>query len=230
MIYLTSGIYGHYEALKELLKKVNFSEDDSLFVVGDTVDYGPEGIEILQDFMMRDNVFSLLGDHEYGLFCFLNSLRKKEEGELPSPEETQIMMKWLGDGGAVTAQKVQTLSEEEREDLLDYLEEMDAYLYFDVNDVSYLCVHAGLQHYEADKNLDDYDLMDMIMGDEEAELPTLSNAVLVTGHAPVRGADGLPTGSVDVKKNAIRLNCGASCGGRLGMICLDTGKCYYSEV
>ena len=38
MRYVVSDIHGNYELLVKLLKKINFSEDDTLFVLGDVID------------------------------------------------------------------------------------------------------------------------------------------------------------------------------------------------
>lgn len=46
-------------------KKIKFSDKDKLFVLGDVVDCGPEPMKVLQDMMMRSNVYPILGNHDY---------------------------------------------------------------------------------------------------------------------------------------------------------------------
>ncbi|WP_460017371.1 metallophosphoesterase [Lactovum odontotermitis] len=41
--FVVSDIHGRFESLKKALKAVNFSKSDRLFVLGDTVDRGPDG-------------------------------------------------------------------------------------------------------------------------------------------------------------------------------------------
>ena len=74
MIYVISDIHGCYDEYRELLKKINFSADDELFVLGDVVDRGPEPIKVLQDMMMRPNVYPILGNHDYITLKILKKL------------------------------------------------------------------------------------------------------------------------------------------------------------
>ncbi|MDE7280156.1 MAG: fructose-bisphosphatase class III, partial [Ruminiclostridium sp.] len=47
-----------------MLEKIRFSENDALYVLGDVIDRGGEGIRILRDIMARPNVKMLMGNHE----------------------------------------------------------------------------------------------------------------------------------------------------------------------
>ena len=62
---VTSDIHGHYYHLKNILKKVNFTEDDILFIVGDIIEKGPLSlktvryvIELCKDY----TVYPLMGN------------------------------------------------------------------------------------------------------------------------------------------------------------------------
>ena len=56
MTYVMSDIHGNYTAFKQMLKEINFTDDDLLYIVGDLVDYGSESMELLCDVSMRANV------------------------------------------------------------------------------------------------------------------------------------------------------------------------------
>ena len=71
MIYVISDIHGCYKEYKELLEKIHFGETDELYVLGDVVDRGPEPMKVLQDMMLRPNVYPILGNHDYALADFL---------------------------------------------------------------------------------------------------------------------------------------------------------------
>ena len=60
MRYIVSDLHGCFEQYQELLAKIDFSETDELYVLGDVVDRGPEPIRILQDMMKRPNVIFIL--------------------------------------------------------------------------------------------------------------------------------------------------------------------------
>ena len=74
MNYVISDIHGHYDKYLQMLKKINFQEEDNLYVLGDVLDRGPDGIKILQDMMMRLNVIPILGNHEYMALMVLERL------------------------------------------------------------------------------------------------------------------------------------------------------------
>lgn len=60
-----SDIHGHYYHLKKLLKKVDFSEEDILFIVGDIIEKGPLSLKTLRYVMQlcKDyTVYSLIGN------------------------------------------------------------------------------------------------------------------------------------------------------------------------
>ncbi|MCM3624456.1 serine/threonine protein phosphatase [Brevibacillus borstelensis] len=70
-IYLVSDIHGQYQALREALQRVSFSPErqDSLYVIGDMVDRGPQSKEVLEYLLSLKNaypeqIFLLKGNHE----------------------------------------------------------------------------------------------------------------------------------------------------------------------
>ena len=48
--YAVSYLHGQYELFKKLLEVIHFSDDDFMYVLGDAIDRGPDGIKILQTF------------------------------------------------------------------------------------------------------------------------------------------------------------------------------------
>lgn len=65
MIYVTSDLHGYpIEKFKKLLKKVDFNDDDFLYVLGDVIDRGEDGIKIIKWLMAQPNAQLLLGNHE----------------------------------------------------------------------------------------------------------------------------------------------------------------------
>ena len=55
MIYAVSDIHGCYDKYQELLEKINFGPDDTLYVLGDVIDRGPDGFKIMLDMAQRPN-------------------------------------------------------------------------------------------------------------------------------------------------------------------------------
>ena len=64
MIYCMSDIHGELDRFKAMLDLINFSSDDTLYIIGDVIDRHPGGVEILKIIKDKPNMFMLLGNHE----------------------------------------------------------------------------------------------------------------------------------------------------------------------
>ena len=58
MIYAVSDLHGCYDKYIKLLERLNMTSDDSLYILGDIVDRGSDGMKILLDLVKRKNIFS----------------------------------------------------------------------------------------------------------------------------------------------------------------------------
>ena len=72
MIYVMSDIHGQAGAFYKMLKKICFSDNDQMYVLGDVIDRGPDGIEIIKYVMSKPNITLLIGNHEH---MMLDALR-----------------------------------------------------------------------------------------------------------------------------------------------------------
>lgn len=57
MIYVISDVHGCFEEFKELLKVINFSDSDELYILGDMIDRGEEPIKLVQYLMLYPNIY-----------------------------------------------------------------------------------------------------------------------------------------------------------------------------
>lgn len=234
MIYIISDIHGCYDEYMELLRKINFKDSDELYILGDVVDKGPHPIKVIQDMMMRTNVFPIIGNHDYIALLML----KKLSVEITSENVDSIMtnddmlsyMHWMSDGGETTIKEFKTLDMEEREDILEYLEEeFSIYHKLIVKDKRYILVHAGINKFDETKELEEYDLKDLLFyrTDYSKRYFSEKNTYLVTGHTPtvkIRD-DGR---SLIYKANGhIAIDCGCVYGGHLAAYCVDTDEMFY---
>ena len=64
MTYCMSDIHREILKWKDMLELIQFSDEDTLYVLGDVIDRNPHGIEILQDIMKRPNIHMIIGNHE----------------------------------------------------------------------------------------------------------------------------------------------------------------------
>lgn len=62
--YVMADIHGEIDRYHAMLDLINFSADDQLYIIGDIIDRGSEGLTILQEIMDKGNVHFILGNHE----------------------------------------------------------------------------------------------------------------------------------------------------------------------
>lgn len=78
--YVISDIHGQFKSYKKMLEKINFGKNDQMYILGDVIDRGPDGLSVILDTMNRDNVEMILGNHEFMLLNALQYLRDRENG------------------------------------------------------------------------------------------------------------------------------------------------------
>lgn len=223
MNYVISDIHGQFEKYKEMLETIKFGEYDTLYVLGDVLDRGPQGLKILKDMMLRPNVIPILGNHEYMASICLSWLMKEvteKSVESMDIEKLRGLTEWMSVGGDQTISEFHKLSLEEREDILDYLTEFELYEVVHVNGETFILVHAGLENFALDRDLYDYDLSELIFHKPDYEKEYFPDKYLVTGHVPTMG-------EIMEKNRHIAIDCGAGFGGKLGCICLETMEKFY---
>ena len=71
MTYVMSDIHGCYEQYKQILKKINFNDKDTMYILGDVINRGTKPVEVLTDMSMRANIIPIMGNHEYAASLFL---------------------------------------------------------------------------------------------------------------------------------------------------------------
>lgn len=93
--YVCSDIHGMYGTYCSVIKKLK--ENDTLFILGDVIDRGSQGIKILQDIMSRPNVRLLMGNHEYMMIKCLNIIKKYSlnSSEITKFIEENKLKKWI---------------------------------------------------------------------------------------------------------------------------------------
>jgi len=233
MVYCVADIHGNYEAYCRLLKEIKFSEADTLYVLGDVIDRGPSSMKLLQDMMMRPNVIPILGNHEYmAIHCLRFLMSEITEESIGSLDEGVIqgLLEWKNVGGQATMDEFHKLSQEEKQDIIDYLEEFELYAEVRVNGQDYVLVHAVLNNFAVEKDLDEYELHEMIFNSPDYDEIYYPDKYLVTGHLPTRNIMDNPKPDYIYRaNNHIAIDCGCVFGGKIGAICLNTGKEFYVE-
>ena len=150
MIYVMSDLHGAYEKYKAMLQKINFNENDILYILGDVIDRGEDSLKILLDMMNYDNIYPILGNHELMALEVLPQLMKEVTDEhidlYMNDEFMQAYVDWTLNGGNKTLNEFKKLTPSDRVAVLEYLEDFLPYDAIDVNDRTFLLVHAGLNN------------------------------------------------------------------------------------
>lgn len=231
MIYVMSDIHGCYEEYLEALQIIHFNSQDILYVLGDVIDRGKEPIKLLQDMMLRENVIPIIGNHEYMAMTVLNRLcvevNNENADKYLTMEDMLNYIHWISDGGQTTLQQFQKLSMDEKNDILEYLKEFSLYEEITVNGIKYLLLHAGLEPFDIDKPLKDYDISEVIFKPADYNHVYFNDCYLVTGHTPTIRIEPSLKGKIVKKNNHIAIDGGCVYGGYLTVYCLDTHQEWY---
>ena len=82
MTYVVANLHGNNQGFQKLLQTIKFKDKDVLYVLGDSVDFGEETMDLLTDMSMRVNVYPLAGEHDLKALRMLTGFEKmlKEGG------------------------------------------------------------------------------------------------------------------------------------------------------
>ncbi|MBO5197520.1 MAG: serine/threonine protein phosphatase [Lachnospiraceae bacterium] len=244
--YVMSDMHGMYDLYRRMLKEISFSEEDTLYVLGDVVDRGRDGIKILLDIMERDNVTLILGNHEAMMLDVVTM------EDLSGPLYEERMFRWEKNGGGVTAHHYfGGLGYKDQARLIAYLESCPLFLHnVVVNGRRFYLVHA----YPDDKGYADgitdetiswnsliqltpeyqKKLRDQLMWtriDKENEFP--EGQTVIFGHTPTLWYQAGSPMRFWHGRNCIDIDCGCSYlahenkQGCLGCLRLDDMKEFY---
>ena len=216
MTYVISDICGNYQKFKELMDNVLINDSDTLYILGNTVDFGDEPMELIEDISMRSNVYAVAGARYYLAARMLYGFDKMlKGGSTPDANYISEMTEWVANGGQTTLDGFRALDADAREGVLDYLTEMTLYEEANVKGKTYILMSRGIANYDADNDLEDYEPEGFFSDDAEA--PEIEDAIVIVGGEPTA------SGKIEKEGNVIRINCGA----KLACLCLENGKEFY---
>lgn len=231
MIYVIGDIHGDKEKYDAMLEKLSPTDNDTVFVLGDVINIGAEGISILQDMMYRANVYPVLGEHELTakkIFPLITEFSSLDEAKTSlSGEDKELLDKWLTMKSEKTTEDFLSLDGEGKESIIDYLSEFEAVEEISAGGKDFVLCHAGINGFDEDKDLGEYDAEAFVLAKTDYSMIYFADKYLVTGHTPTALIDRSLTGKVYSKKRHLALDCGCGYGGRLAAVCLDKLKVFY---
>lgn len=79
LIYVISDVHGCHSLFLKMLKRIHFSCNDKLFLLGDYIDRGTENLEMLQWLekvsKTQDNIICLCGNHEIEYISYIEMMK-----------------------------------------------------------------------------------------------------------------------------------------------------------
>lgn len=228
MKYVISDLHGRYDLYEKMLEKIHLTSKDKLYILGDFVDRGEEGIRIILDVAKRKNVIPFMGNHDFTFLSILSQLRRRFDSE-----HFQVMKElintWMSDGGQQTFEEFKRLDMEDRGDLVWIMEQFKYAAEVTAGGNKFVLCHAGLKNYQPEKPLSNYTVEELLFSREDYSKPKFGTPgkYLVTGHTPTALIEGGVEGRIYKNHDHIAIDCGAVFGYGLGCLRLDDMEEFY---
>ncbi len=231
MVYVTSDWHGvPLDDIKRLLKKGGFTSEDFLFVLGDVIDRGEHGVELLKWLMVQPNMKLILGNHEeLMLNCkFWFSEITQRSIYMVDESKMQRLYIWRTNGGDPTIEGLEAETPKTRADIIEFLEACPVYDTVHVGGRDFVLVHGGLDNYAEGKRLSEYTRQELLWARNYYGEEYSHQFMTVFGHTPTHFAAGREyKGRIYKTPTYINIDTGAACGCAPCLLCLDTMEEFY---
>lgn len=231
--YVISDIHGQYDAFIKMLEKIKLKDEDTLYVIGDVIDRGPNSIKTLLYIMEKENIELLAGNHEYMATLCLNYLLKEISNDIVDKLSDGmilgILKEWNMNGGGTTLKELLSADKKTRNRIFNYLVRLKLYKEVEVGEKKFILVHAGLGNFKKSKKLKDYSIMELVWDRMDYNKKYFDDKYLVVGHTPTQLIKNNKNPAyIYFNNNNIVIDCGCIYkGGRLGCLRLEDMREYY---
>ena len=132
MIYCMSDIHGEIDRFHEMLSLIQFSQEDTLYILGDVIDRTPGGVDLLNLILEAPNMIMLLGNHEQMCLDTLGPYSLYGSRQL-----------WQQNGGSSTYRHLLYISSKvEKSRILRFLSQLPDHLDIEVEGRKFHLVHG----------------------------------------------------------------------------------------
>lgn len=234
-IYVTSDLHGYpFDRFISFLNSTGFGFDDTLYILGDVVDRGDDGLKYLSWLLVQSNVRLILGNHEDMLLNCSFALKSIICNSLNhlTYEQREKVMHWYMNGCAPTVNAIAKLMDTNPDrlyDILDYLASAPLYVPVAVNERNFLLVHGGLGDFRADKPLSEYTAFDFLWSRPTLSHRYFEDITTIVGHTPTQVFGPEYANRMLVTDTWIDIDTGAAYGGHPMLLRLDDMKEFYMQ-
>ncbi len=232
--YVLSDLHGNYKILLEMLKKVQFDEKDTLYILGDCCDRGEYSLEIYFYIQKHKNIHLIKGNHE---IMMREAFIKNERGS------SELRM-WYQNGGQKTCHNYHKYLKKEcfRDDdyqvvkaafyrmVIKFVDSSPNFVELTVNNQQYVLIHAGIN---PEKGLYQQSEEECAWMREWFYLSKgLDNKMIIFGHTPTnhlhstRECFDVWYDPVHKDKIGIDGGLGSFMNGQLNCLCLETKEVF----
>lgn len=138
MNYVISDIHGDLKSFLRMLQKIDFSKEDTLYIIGDILDRGPKSFELVDYIMSHENIVMIKGNHE--LFMQMHLSGDKE-----------MAAKYKLYGCQDTLVQLEKVPPERRVEYLEYFKGLPLYETLEINGTKYVLTHSGYLMYDDER-------------------------------------------------------------------------------
>lgn len=147
-VYVTSDAHGHVRALDRALAQASPGAQDSVYVLGDMIDRGPDPLGVVSLVRSLPHVQVILGNHEQLMLTALARSGEPKDGSFDlGGFDMDAFLDWVGwmqNGGAATADQLEHLSAEAYADFFSWASGLGRYAVAQAGGRTYALVHAGI--------------------------------------------------------------------------------------
>lgn len=224
MDYCIADVHGQYDLFCRLMDRIDFADGDRLYVMGDTVDKGPDGVKLLKLMLSLPGVFHIVGNHEHVFLDYYRNLMRESE------DYDAVLGKlraYFSDGRLLDR------------DTVDALESLPYY----IDTERFIGVHAGLGVRDGRLLPPEETPVKTLVYDRDFKEPELlpeGGKCVFFGHTPtwyVTGGKseilfyprvGAPRNSTRIEDYCkVHLDTDVCLTGVLGCVAVDTCECFY---
>lgn len=232
MIYVTSDLHGYpCDKFTEFLYGSGFTDNDKLYVLGDMIDRGDDGVKIVQWMMKQLNVYPIFGNHEVMMLTcrfLFDEVTERSIDDL-SADDLNSYIDWIRNGGEPTIKALRELSVNEREAIVDYLLNSSLYEEVEAGGRKFILVHGGLGNFSPDKGIDEYTLREIVWNRPTLDQRYYDDKTVIFGHTPTPYLQPGNIGRAIVTDTWIDIDTGASGGYAPMLLRLDDMKEFYID-
>lgn len=234
MIYAISDLHGcPADTFLGLLEQVNFSEADTLYILGDVIDRGQQGVELLLAILEMPNAQLLMGNHEkLMLDCGFLLEDPQFQPEKMTSGQVIKLENWLRNGGAPTLRDLLALREHAPhtfQKLMAYIKDLPLYAKIRVNEQEFVLCHSGLGHFHKFRPLATYSSWDLLWERPGPDTVYYPDKTVVFGHTPTVFYDESARGREYRANTWICIDAGAAMGEMPMLLRLDDLEAFYAK-